>query len=159
MRPERLTIEITESVAIENWASVEEVLSKLRQHGIRTALDDFGTGYSSLGYLLRMKFDEIKIDKAFLDDIEHSEGNRVILDHIAAMAEDLGTDLIVEGVETERQIELIGSGKQRLAQGYFFSPPMELDKARDYVRATAFSSAPILQKPARFQVQRQMESA
>ena len=81
-----------------------------------------------------MKFDEIKIDKAFLDDIEHSEGNRVILDHIAAMAEDLGTDLIVEGVETERQIELIGSGKQRLAQGYFFSPPMELDKARDYAK-------------------------
>lgn len=159
MRPERLTIEITESVAIENWANVEEVLSKLRRHGIRTALDDFGTGYSSLGYLLRMKFDEIKIDKAFLDDIEHSEGNRVILDHIAAMAEDLGTDLIVEGIETEHQIELISGGKQRLAQGYFFSPPLELDEARNYVRATEFPAALVNQPAAQFQVQGQMKSA
>lgn len=146
LNPQRLTIEITESVAIENWTIVEDVLNRLRRHGIRTALDDFGTGYSSLGYLLRMKFEEIKIDKAFIDDIEHSKGNRVILDHIANMAEDLGSDLIIEGIETERQIELISGGKRRIAQGYFFSPPLELEDAHNYVVATAFPSAPIVQR-------------
>ena len=144
--PERLTIEITESVAIENWTQVEDVLSKLRQRGIRTALDDFGTGFSSLGYLLRMKFEEIKIDKAFIDDIEHSKGNRVILDHIAAMAEDLGSDLVVEGVESLRQVELVGAGKNRVAQGHFFSPPLELDAARSYVQATSFSASHVVQQ-------------
>jgi diguanylate cyclase (GGDEF)-like protein len=127
-----LTLEITETAAIENWALVQDVLGRLREAGIRTALDDFGTGYSSLAYLLRMKFDEIKIDREFVQDIKQGNANHTLLQHIAEMAEGLDISLVIEGIETEQQVALLKSDGPRLGQGYYFSKPLEQGQARAY---------------------------
>ena len=132
LQPDRLTIEVTETAAIENWKLVQDVLSRLRQIGVRVALDDFGTGYSSLAYLLRMKFDEIKIDREFVRDIKPNNDNHKLLQHIAKLAESLGVELVIEGIETEQQVELIQGSVDRIGQGYYFSRPLELDDARAY---------------------------
>jgi len=131
--PGRLTIEVTETAAIENWKLVQDVLSRLREIGVRAALDDFGTGYSSLAYLLRMKFDQIKIDREFVRDIKPNNDNHKLLQHIAEMAESLGVELVIEGIETEQQVELIQGSANRVGQGYYFSKPLELDDAREYL--------------------------
>ncbi|KAE9629027.1 EAL domain-containing protein [Parasedimentitalea maritima] len=136
LRPDRLTIEVTETAAIENWKLVQDVLYRLREIGVRAALDDFGTGYSSLAYLLRMKFDEIKIDREFVRDIKPDNDNHKLLQHIAEMAESLGVELVIEGIETEQQVELIRGSAHRIGQGYYFSRPLELDDARDYLSNT-----------------------
>lgn len=133
LRPDRLTLEVTETAAIENWKHVQEVLGKLREIGVRSALDDFGTGYSSLAYLLRMKFDEIKIDREFVRDIEPNNENHKLLQRIAELAESLDVELIIEGLETEQQVELVQGGPHRIGQGYYFSRPLELDEARAYL--------------------------
>lgn len=134
LSPDRLTIEVTETTAIENWKHVQDVLGRLREIGVRVSLDDFGTGYSSLAYLLRMKFDEIKIDREFVRDIEPDNDNHKLLQHIAELAESLGVELVIEGIETQQQVELIQGTKNRIGQGYYFSKPLELDAARQYLR-------------------------
>jgi diguanylate cyclase (GGDEF)-like protein len=141
LRPDRLTLEITETAAIENWKHVQEVLGKLREIGVRSALDDFGTGYSSLAYLLRMKFDEIKIDREFVRDIEPNNDNHKLLQRIAELAESLDVELIIEGLETEQQVELVQGGPHRIGQGYYFSRPLELDDARAYLHDTVSTQA------------------
>jgi len=133
LRPDRLTLEVTETAAIENWKHVQEVLGKLREMGVRSSLDDFGTGYSSLAYLLRMKFDEIKIDREFVRDIEPNNDNHKLLQRIAELAESLDVELVIEGLETEQQVELVQGGLHRIGQGYYFSRPLELDDARAYL--------------------------
>ncbi|EBA17330.1 signal transduction protein containing a membrane domain an EAL and a GGDEF domain-like [Roseobacter sp. SK209-2-6] len=132
LAPNRLTVEITETAAIENWELVHKTLGHLRQIGTRTALDDFGTGYSSLAYLLRMKFDEIKIDGEFVKEIEFEYDRLQLLQHISAMSESLGMDLVIEGIETQEQANLLNFGKRLVGQGYLFSKPMELENARSY---------------------------
>lgn len=131
--PARLTLEITETAAIENWKLVQTVLSSLREFGVRTSLDDFGTGYSSLVYLLRMKFDEIKIDREFVRDIEPENENHKLLRHLSEMAESLGIDLVIEGIETAQQVELIRGNPRHVGQGFYFSKPLEMDEAKEFI--------------------------
>ena len=133
LEPSRLTVEVTETSAIENWKLVQDVLNRMREIGVRVALDDFGTGYSSLAYLLRMKFDEIKIDREFVRDIEPDNDNHKLLQHIAELAESLGVELVIEGIETEQQVELVQGNTSRIGQGYYFSRPLELEDARQYL--------------------------
>ena len=133
LRPDRLTLEVTETAAMANWKHVQDVLGELREMGVRSALDDFGTGYSSLAYLLRMKFDEIKIDREFVRDIEPNNDNHKLLQRIAELAESLDLELIIEGLETAQQVELVQGGAHRIGQGYYFSKPLELDDASAYL--------------------------
>ncbi|MCC2672790.1 MAG: sensor-containing diguanylate cyclase/phosphodiesterase, partial [Armatimonadetes bacterium] len=121
---DRLRIEITETVLMENSADVAGRLACLRARGIGICLDDFGTGFSSLSYLQRFPFDQLKIDRAFIARIGSGEANGAILKAIIGLAQTLGLDAVAEGVETEAQAMELRALGCNLAQGHHFSPPV-----------------------------------
>ncbi len=131
--PDDLTLEVTESVAVENWDAVEATLKTLRQHGIRAALDDFGTGYSSLSYLRRFEFEEIKIDRSFITNINDDDETRFLFESITDMARGLGATVVVEGVETINQAEIVAARGAQIGQGYLYSKPLEWNEARAFL--------------------------
>jgi diguanylate cyclase len=124
IRPERLTCEITESVAMEDTAHTREAFAHLRRAGLHVSIDDFGTGHSSLASLRNLPAAELKIDRAFVTDLATSEQARGIAKAIVQMAHTLGLRVVAEGVETEAQRDLlVGLGCDEL-QGYLFARPM-----------------------------------
>ena len=132
--PERLTLEVTESTAVENWQAVQKVASILRNSGVRISLDDFGTGYSSLSYLRRFGFEEIKIDRDFITDIVDDEETRFLFESIVDMAIGLGKKIVVEGIETQEQARIVSDKASVMGQGYLYSKPLELEQAAAYLR-------------------------
>jgi diguanylate cyclase (GGDEF)-like protein/PAS domain S-box-containing protein len=122
LKPERLELEITESVLMQDVDEVTGTLAQLRSLGVRVALDDFGTGYSSLSYLRSFPFDKIKIDRSFVQNIEDPH-TAAIVRAIVALASRLQTTITAEGVETKEQFELVRAEGCSEAQGYLFSPP------------------------------------
>jgi diguanylate cyclase (GGDEF)-like protein len=123
--PERLTLEITESMLIDDADFVIETLERLRAMGVRTALDDFGTGYSSLSYLEKLPLDKIKIDRSFTTTIDTSARSASMLRGITALARDLQLEVIVEGIETEEQLNALSLLSIDGVQGYVFSRPVD----------------------------------
>jgi diguanylate cyclase (GGDEF)-like protein/PAS domain S-box-containing protein len=125
----RLELEITEAVLIRDDDAALEILHQLRAIGVRIALDDFGTGYSSLSYLQRFPFDKIKIDRCFVNDLAEAGGSSIVQAVVnIATARDMATT--AEGVETERQQELLrGLGCTEM-QGYLFSAPKPAEEVR-----------------------------
>jgi diguanylate cyclase (GGDEF)-like protein/PAS domain S-box-containing protein len=122
--PQRLELELTESVFLENMEAAVEALKALKHLGIRIAIDDFGTGYSSLYYLKKLPFDRIKIAQEFVRDIESDANNRAIIRAAIAMAQGLGSEIIAEGVETREQLSFLLSLGCQVMQGYYFAKPM-----------------------------------
>jgi EAL domain-containing protein (putative c-di-GMP-specific phosphodiesterase class I) len=122
--PRCLHVEITESVLIENPEAAAELLAGLRAMAVRVSLDDFGTGYSSLSYLHRFPIDTLKIDKSFVQRMG-ADGENAIVGTIAALATNLGMDVIAEGVETAVQAHRLRLLHCASAQGYLFSRPVE----------------------------------
>ncbi len=131
--PHLLTLEITESVLIEDLNKVTVILEKLRNLGIRIALDDFGTGYSSLAYLRRLDVDYIKIDQSFVRDLEDSAETQLILDALVDIAKGLDKMLVVEGIETESQARIIRDLGCDMGQGYLWGRPMPTNEAVERV--------------------------
>jgi diguanylate cyclase (GGDEF)-like protein len=126
----RLELEITEAVLIRDDEAALAMLQHLRAIGVRIALDDFGTGYSSLSYLQRFPFDKIKIDRCFVNDIAEAEGSSSIVQAVINIARARNMTTTAEGVETERQRDmLLGFGCTEM-QGYLFSPAMPVAKIR-----------------------------
>ena len=121
--PSRLEIEITEGVLLEDTARAIEILSALRAQGVRIALDDFGTGYSSLSYLRSFRFDKLKIDRSFIQGLEHGEEATMIVRTIIGLAHNLGLSIVAEGVETEAQLEVIRGHRCDQMQGYLLGRP------------------------------------
>jgi diguanylate cyclase (GGDEF)-like protein/PAS domain S-box-containing protein len=129
--PNRLCLEITESVLMQDSAVNVETLHKLRSFGIRIALDDFGTGYSSLSYLRSFPFDKIKIDRCFVDDVDHHAQSRAIIGSVVDLAATLGMQTVAEGVERESQADALRlSGCQHL-QGFLYSRAVPADELTD----------------------------
>jgi diguanylate cyclase (GGDEF)-like protein len=122
--PHLLTLEITESVLLHNWERVARILKSLTNLGVNISLDDFGTGYSSLAYLRDLKFDELKIDRSFLADIEESHENMVILNSLVDIARGLGMNLVAEGVETLVQRDILRRIGVQTGQGFLFGTPV-----------------------------------
>jgi diguanylate cyclase (GGDEF)-like protein len=122
-----LGIEITERLLLEGGRRPEHILRALQAGGIRVALDDFGTGYSSLAYLRRLPLDDLKIAREFVSDITTSAQAAAIVRSIQQLGEALGLGVIAEGVETDRQAEVLRDGGCKRAQGYLFSRPIEAD--------------------------------
>lgn len=123
--PQRLELELTEGVFLENIEAAGEALMALKHLGIRISIDDFGTGYSSLYYLKKLPIDRIKIAQEFVRDIESDESSRAIIKATIAMAQSLGSEIIAEGVETREQLSFLLSLGCQVVQGYYFSKPME----------------------------------
>lgn len=135
--PRRLELEITEGVVMRESGGVPATMRRLRDLGVRLALDDFGTGYASLSYLRSFPFDKVKIDGSFLSDL-HGDGGTIIR-AVLGLCGTLGLETLVEGVETEAQLDwLIAEGCGQV-QGHFFSPPRPAPLLPDIVRRIAAS--------------------
>lgn len=132
--PTRFTLEVTESVLIENLEDMHAKLDKLKGLGIRIALDDFGTGYSSLQYINSLPLDVIKLDRTFISQVFVSGKTERMTRSIITMGRELGLDIIMEGVETAEQLAWLKSVGCPKAQGYYFSPPVPWDEARQMIR-------------------------
>jgi EAL domain-containing protein (putative c-di-GMP-specific phosphodiesterase class I) len=125
LAPERLDLEITESILLEDRGDTRRTLEALRARGLRISLDDFGTGYSSLSYLLSFPLDRIKIDRSFAMGLGVQERASVVVESVAAMSRKLGMCVLIEGVETEKQLAMIEAfGTIAEVQGFLFSPPV-----------------------------------
>ncbi|MFQ3455546.1 EAL domain-containing protein, partial [Bradyrhizobium sp. UFLA01-814] len=132
----RLEIEITESSLLHNTELTHDVLSQLRSLGVRISLDDFGTGYSSLSYLHNFPLQKVKIDRSFLEGID-SDRPLTLLRGVARLSADLGMSVVVEGIETNEQLELISAdGAVTEAQGYLFSRPVPSVRIRQLLNAS-----------------------
>lgn len=123
LAPERLELEITESVLLQNEQSVLEMLHDLRAIGVHMVLDDFGTGYSSLSYLCSFPFDKIKVDQSFVRDLGIRSDCKAIIDSISGLAQKLGMLTIAEGVETEEQLRQLREYGLDEVQGYLLGRP------------------------------------
>jgi diguanylate cyclase (GGDEF)-like protein len=133
---ERLEIEITESSLLRNTQWTLDVLAQLRAAGVHISLDDFGTGYSSLSYLNNFPLQKVKIDRSFLEGID-KDRPLTLLRGVARLSADLGMSVVVEGIETNEQLELIGlEGTVTEAQGYLFSPPVPAQQIRQLLAAS-----------------------
>jgi len=124
-----LKLEITESVLMDNAPSAAALLEKLRAQNIELCIDDFGTGYSSLSYLKRFPVSVLKIDKSFVSDLTEDRENAVIVRAMIVLANNLGLYVTAEGVETEEQLVQLWSWECDYGQGYFFSKPVDRDRA------------------------------
>ena len=122
--PQNLTLEVTESLAINDMERMIKLLDAIRAKGCRVALDDFGTGYSSLNYIRTMPLDTIKIDRAFVSDMNSDHFSEVFVKTISELADSLDVDVCVEGVEFDKQVDMIGKFSVNLAQGFFFDKPL-----------------------------------
>jgi diguanylate cyclase (GGDEF)-like protein len=122
--PRCLKLEITESVFSDNLDAAVGLLTQLRELGVQLSIDDFGTGYSSLSYLQRFPIDTLKIDRSFVTQMMENEENLAIVRTIVALAQNLGMDVVAEGVETEDQLRLLRKLECENGQGYLFSTPL-----------------------------------
>jgi len=124
IRPSLLTCEITESAAMEDTRATQETFRRLGELGTHLSIDDFGTGYSSLAYLRKLPAEELKIDRSFVQDLEHSPDARAVVDAVLKLAHALGLKVVAEGVENPRQHQiLVELGCDEL-QGFLFAKPM-----------------------------------
>ncbi|MGH1421894.1 MAG: putative bifunctional diguanylate cyclase/phosphodiesterase [Hyphomonas sp.] len=128
INPNLLRIEITEGVLISHTGEAKRTMARLRQLGVQVLLDDFGTGYSSLSYLQRFQFDGLKIDRAFIQQLEDGRTGRQLLKSIIALGHSLNMKVIAEGVETEDQAAILQLLSCDLLQGYALGRPDQADK-------------------------------
>jgi diguanylate cyclase (GGDEF)-like protein len=130
----RLEIEITESVLMQNTETTLQALHQLRALGVKISMDDFGTGYSSLSYLRSFPFDKIKIDRCFINDLAPGHDSGAIVLAIAGLARNLGIITTAEGVETEQQLEQVKALGCTEMQGFLFSPPQHQSELADLLQ-------------------------
>jgi diguanylate cyclase (GGDEF)-like protein len=121
---QRLELEITESLLMEDAASTRAMLQRLHEMGLKIAIDDFGTGYSALSYLITFPLDHLKIDKSFVDRIHVSDDAKAIVEAIISLSYSLHLNVIAEGVETREQLTALQSLGCKQFQGYLFARPM-----------------------------------
>jgi len=124
----RLELEITESLLLQDSDQPLAVLKTLEGQGVGLALDDFGTGYSSLSYLKRFPLHVLKIDRSFINDLEENKNSRALVEAIIAMGQSLKLEIVAEGVETKEQLSFLRHRNIDMIQGYFFSPPLPVEE-------------------------------
>ncbi len=136
LSPGRLELEITEGVLVDDFAKAIAILRQLKALGVRVAMDDFGTGYSSLSYLQSFPFDKIKVDRAFISDIDHNLQSVAIVRAIISLARGLELPVLAEGVETADQLKVLSREGCQEVQGYFFGRPRPIDEYGEFVGRT-----------------------
>jgi diguanylate cyclase (GGDEF)-like protein len=135
LAPERLELEVTESVVMHGVESVIQKMRILKANGIKVAIDDFGTGYSSLSYLRQFVVDRLKVDRSFVRDLPDNADAEAIVRAIVAMGRSLGLRVIAEGVETEEQAKFLQSIACDESQGYLYAEPMAVDEFESWLEA------------------------
>jgi diguanylate cyclase (GGDEF)-like protein len=133
VKPSRIGFELTETALIQNFDGARRNIELLQASGIGVALDDFGAGYSSLSHVHALPLDKLKIDRRFIADVEHNETSRNIIRSVAGLCQDLGIECIVEGAETQAQVDALGALGCNFVQGYFYSKPLTTSQLQDYV--------------------------
>jgi diguanylate cyclase (GGDEF)-like protein len=142
LSPKRLELEITEGVLIGEFTSAVSILRRLKHLGVRIAMDDFGTGYSSLSYLQSFPFDKIKIDKAFINNLDLSQQSATIIRAVIALGRGLDVPVLAEGVETEEQLKFLAVEGCDEIQGYLIGRPQPI---ADYAELVGrMSGKPVL---------------
>ncbi|WP_404709905.1 putative bifunctional diguanylate cyclase/phosphodiesterase [Sphingomonas sp. MMS24-J13] len=137
-------IEVTELVYLSRRDDmVSREIAALRDYGIRIALDDFGTGYASLSHLLTVPIDVIKIDRSFVEQLDHDRGSAAIINGVARIAEKLGLDVVAEGVETEEQCKILLSLGCHVGQGFHLAAPMDQAATKSFLTERAGAQMPI----------------
>ena len=126
--PEKLKLELTESMLVDDIDDIIEKMQLLRNKGVKFSLDDFGTGFSSLAYLKRLPLNQLKIDQSFVREARTSSRDTAIVHAIIALGRSLDMDIIAEGVETEEDRKFLAAQGCHDYQGYFFSKPIPIDK-------------------------------
>lgn len=128
INPLLLKLELTESLVLANVDDTILKMNQLKQIGVRFSMDDFGTGFSSLSYLTRLPLDQLKIDQSFVRNIGVKPGDAIIVQTIIGMANNLGMEVIAEGVETELQRAFLEEHGCPTCQGYLFSKPVPIEQ-------------------------------
>jgi len=124
---DKLELEITENIIMQEPDDAVAILRDLRDQGVRIAIDDFGTGYSSLSYLKKFPVNVLKIDQTFVRDLQQDKGDSAIIEASVALAQKLHLEIVAEGVETEDQMNFLRECHCGMAQGYYLSKPMPAD--------------------------------
>lgn len=140
--PDRLKLELTESLLMENMAAAIAKMRSLKEMGVRLAVDDFGIGYSSLSYLKQLPIDELKIDRHFIQDVLTDGNDAAIAGTIIGLCRNLGLEVIAEGVETEEQRAFLARQGCRRYQGYLFCKPLPIEQLEAFMAAGACTLTP-----------------
>lgn len=126
INPANLTLEVTESLAINDMVRMKKILSEIKSLGVKVALDDFGTGYSSLNHIREMPIDVIKIDRCFIEHLGEDDFSNAFVKMVAELASAIGVHVCVEGVETDQQLDVVQQMNIGMIQGYYFGKPMQI---------------------------------
>jgi diguanylate cyclase (GGDEF)-like protein/PAS domain S-box-containing protein len=136
LSPNRLELEITEGVLLDDFARALAILRRLKTLGVRIAMDDFGTGYSSLSYLQAFPFDKIKIDRSFISDLENNTQSAAIVTAVIGLARGLDLPVLAEGVETQYQLSFLSRESCDEVQGYYVGRPRPIAEYTSLLRGT-----------------------
>lgn len=131
--PRRITVEIIESALLLDRPAVATRLAALRERGVRVAVDDFGTGYANLRYLTTLPLDAIKVDRAMVADLVGRERDRIVVKAMISMARELGLDVVVEGVESVAQLDLVAGWGADLYQGFLGAGALDVGELTRFV--------------------------
>lgn len=123
IEPSRLEVEVTENMMMEDVEGAIQILQDLKDMGLKIAIDDFGTGYSSLSYLKKFPVDTLKIDRSFVKDLKPGSDDAAIVSAIVSLAQEMGIDLVAEGVEEKNQIDFLQSIGCTIMQGFYYAKP------------------------------------
>lgn len=134
VEPGSLTLELTESMLMDDAEHGVRTLRALKALGLKLSLDDFGTGYSSLAYLNRFPFDVVKIDRCFVQEMHTQSNGAAIVDATIGLAHSIGMTVTAEGVESEQQLAALRASGCDHVQGYVFSPPLQIDELTSMLR-------------------------
>ncbi|WP_269446346.1 putative bifunctional diguanylate cyclase/phosphodiesterase [endosymbiont of unidentified scaly snail isolate Monju] len=137
-----LKLEVLENFVMENAGASVVVLQALRDRGVNLAIDDFGTGYSSLAYLHQLPIQQLKIDQSFVRDMPHDRGSQAIIRAIVALGDNLGLEVLAEGIETAEQRAFLVAEGCHLGQGYLLARPMPGPAIAEWLEQRTASIAP-----------------
>jgi len=133
VQPDRLELEITESLFMQELPVAIDVLTQLRDLGVGISVDDFGTGYSSLSYLKRLPIDTLKIDRSFVSDLHQDDDDAAICAAILSMAAKLNLKVVAEGVERKDQLDFLRQHHCDFIQGFLYSKALPVDEFEEFV--------------------------
>jgi EAL domain-containing protein (putative c-di-GMP-specific phosphodiesterase class I) len=134
VNPANLTLEVTESLAINDIDRMKSILMQIKSLGVRVALDDFGTGYSSLNHVRELPIDVIKIDRCFIEHIAEDDFSDAFVKMVSELAATLDLNICAEGVELTEQYNMVKNKRIKYIQGYYFGKPMKVcDFERAYI--------------------------